>query len=221
MQFTTKLLILVISVFLLNIISIDSKPFETIFAQNGNNVIGQDRDGENEASQSENPQSTNQNSTCISGDSISLSCNNVAEEKIGGPLGSGEQSPPGAQGPQDEQGDTDATGPMGSIGPSSVDGRVYVVVGEAFGDKGQMIKATTYCDAGDTVMGGGYEIEPIGKNSVGNMQYFQDGPKSDLSGWEVTIFVLGDVKITTTVVCFDNQSGSFSRSSIKNTFNTF
>ena len=101
---------------MLNIISIDSIPFETIFAQNGNNAIGQDRDGENKASQSEeNPQSTNQNSTCISGDSISLRCNNVAEEKIGGSIGSGEQGPPGAQGPQDEKGDTDATGPMGSI----------------------------------------------------------------------------------------------------------
>jgi len=78
------------------------------------------------------------------------------------------------------------------------------VVGKGFGGKEQVIKATTYCDEGDTVMGGGYDIEPIGTNSLGDMQYFQDGPKSDLSGWEVTIFVLGDVRITTTAVCFDN-----------------
>ncbi len=137
---------------------------------------------------------------CISGDIISLRCNNVAEEKIGGSIGSDEQAPPG---PQGEKGDTDATGPMGSSGPSAVDGREYVVVGEGFGGKEQVIKATTYCDEGDTVMGGGYDIEPIGTNSLGDMQYFQDGPKSDLSGWEVTIFVLGDVRITTTAVCFD------------------
>ncbi len=121
---------------MLNIISIDSLPFETISAQNGNNAIGQGRDGENKASQSEeNSQSTNQNSMCISRDSILLRCNNVAEEKIGGSIGSGEHSTPGPLGPQGEKGDTNTTGPMGSTGPSSVDGRVYVVVGEAFGGK--------------------------------------------------------------------------------------
>ncbi len=193
------------SVFLLNMISIDSKPFETILAQNGNNTIGQARDEENGASQGEgNAHPNTQYSMCKSGDSISLICNNEAEEEMGVSIGGNGPGPLGSQGSQGEKGDNDTTGPIGSSGPSSVNGRVYAVVGKGFGGNDQMIKATTYCFAGDTVIGGGYEIEPLGTNSVGNIQYFYDGPKPDLSGWEVTIFVFGNVKFTTTAVCFDN-----------------
>lgn len=121
------------------ILLIDSSKFEVfIYAQNGN-TLGQERD-ENDAFQSdESSQATNQNSMCVSGESTSLSCNNLSSERIGvgqqgeqgppGPEGSqgpqgepGPQGPPGATGergppgPKGEKGDTGATGPMGPQG---------------------------------------------------------------------------------------------------------
>jgi hypothetical protein len=126
--------------------------FEQSFAQSedddvnnsNNNVIGQEGDG-NEASQNEETsQETNQNSMCVSGESTSLSCNNLSSEGNSasvpgeqgppgppGPQGEpGPQGPPGAMGergpagPQGEKGDTGATGPMGSQGETGLQGPI-------------------------------------------------------------------------------------------------
>ena len=64
-------------------ISIDTKSFETIFAQNGNNAIGQDGEGNNASQSEENSLSSNQDSMCVSGETTSLSCNNLSSENIG------------------------------------------------------------------------------------------------------------------------------------------
>jgi hypothetical protein len=126
----TILSILLTSLF---VIPMYVNPFELVFAQNGN-TLGQEGDG-NEASQTENSsQETIQNGMCVSGESTSLSCNNLSSESIGasapgeqgpegppGPQGEpGPAGPPGATGetgpagPQGEKGDTGAAGPMGS-----------------------------------------------------------------------------------------------------------
>jgi hypothetical protein len=80
-----------------------------------NNVIGQEGHG-NDASQSENSsQETNQNSMCVSGESTSLSCNNLSSESIGTPI-TGEQGPPGPTGPPGPQGEPGPEGPPGATG---------------------------------------------------------------------------------------------------------
>jgi len=121
--------------------SIDFTKFEVVYSQSGNS-LGQDGDGDNEASQSESSsQYSNQNSMCVSGESNSLSCNNLSSESIGasvpgeqgpeGPPGpQGERGPPGTtgergpEGPQGDKGDTGATGPMGNPGPQGPSGAI-------------------------------------------------------------------------------------------------
>ncbi len=72
---------------------------------------------------------------CVSGESTSLSCNNLSSELSGtgipGPQGDqGPQGPPGATGErgppgqQGEKGDTGAAGPMGSEGPQGPMGAI-------------------------------------------------------------------------------------------------
>jgi hypothetical protein len=82
------------------------------------NQVTLDQDGvDNEASQSEySSQETNQNSICVSGESTSLSCNNLSNQRIG--IGQqGEVGPPGPEGPQGPPGETGERGPEGPQGP--------------------------------------------------------------------------------------------------------
>jgi len=130
---------------LISAIAMSSMSFMTIensFAQSDddsdNNVIGQEGEG-NEVSQSdEKSQDTVQSSMCVSGDSTSLSCNNLSDQAIGigqqgevGPQGpEGPQGPPGVAGErgpvgqQGEKGDTGAAGPTGPEGPVGPQGPV-------------------------------------------------------------------------------------------------
>lgn len=115
---------------------------DSVYAQG--NSLGQGRDG-NEGSQSDSrSQTSNQNSMCVSGESTSLSCNNLSSERIGasvpgeqgsegpaGPQGEpGPRGPPGAtgergpEGLQGEKGDTGATGPIGPAGAQGPQGAV-------------------------------------------------------------------------------------------------
>lgn len=143
MNYGYKFAILPILAMAIAMFSIDFSKIDFVSAQNGN-TLGQEGDG-NEASQSdETPQETSQNSMCVSGESNSLSCNNLSSESIGasvpgeqgpegppGPQGEpGPTGPPGATGergpvgPQGEKGDTGAAGPMGNPGPAGPPGAV-------------------------------------------------------------------------------------------------
>lgn len=99
----------------------DISNFETAYSQNGN-TIGQDGDG-NEAYQSEDSsQDTNQNTMCVSGESTSLSCNNLSSESNSGNVGQGEQGPQGPEGPPGPKGDTGPQGPAGETGATGATG---------------------------------------------------------------------------------------------------
>ena len=125
--------------------------FEQSFAQreeeddndvnnSNNNSIGQNGDG-NEATQSDEPsQSTNQDSMCVSGESTSLSCNNLSSELTG----------VGIPGPQGDQ------GPQGPAGPS-ISHSVYTRAATSPLDSGANGGVTLFCDAGDIVLGGGFK----------------------------------------------------------------
>lgn len=141
MNIDKKFMILSVLISSIVLSSIGFISFEKSFAQSdnddpdsrNNNVIGQEGDG-NEASQSdETTQSTNQNSMCVSGESTSLSCNNLSGQGIGasvpgerGPSGpQGERGPPGEAGPAGPAGPpglTGATGETGETGPEGPQG---------------------------------------------------------------------------------------------------
>lgn len=98
----------------------DSSKVEDVLAQKGN-TLGQEGEG-NDASQSKSSsQDTNQNSMCISGDSTSLSCNNLSSESIGASV-PGEQGPEGPPGPQGEAGPAGPPGATGETGPAGSQG---------------------------------------------------------------------------------------------------
>lgn len=143
MNYGYKFAIMSILAMAIAMFSIDFSKLDFVSAQNGN-TLGQDGDG-NEASQSESSsQETNQDSMCVSGESTSLSCNNLSSESIGAsvPGEEGPQGPPGPQGepgpegppgptgetgpagPQGEKGDTGATGPMGLPGETGAQGPI-------------------------------------------------------------------------------------------------
>jgi hypothetical protein len=165
----------------MTLVPMDFSTVDFIFAQSGN-TLGQDGDG-NEASQSEeSSQSTNQNSMCVSGESTSLSCNNLSSDSIGA-------SVPGEQG---------ATGPEG---PQSMEGKAYSVVGETATGNDSPTTSTANCESGDTVMGGGYDITII---ALENTENIHSGPANGMTGWTATIDVHGTIGITAIAVCFDN-----------------
>jgi hypothetical protein len=192
MQFDTKLLILIISLFSLRMISFDSKT-ETRLAQNGNNAIGQDGDENNASQSAENSQSTDQNSICASGDSTSLSCNNLSSESIGDASFPGKQGPPGAEGPQGEQ------GPAGTVDVYRVDGPT---VTNEQGDS--QVSSTDSCSPGDSVTGGGVNTNLVN----GNIRQLTSTPNNSLDAWTAIVTSssgsAGDTTITAFAVCQDN-----------------
>jgi hypothetical protein len=77
-NFETKVIILTSSLIL---ISVSLSSIASVLAQS-DNTSGQEGDG-NKASQSdENSQESNHNSMCVSGESVSLSCNNLSAKNI-------------------------------------------------------------------------------------------------------------------------------------------
>ena len=172
---------------------------------NNNNVIGQNGD-ENEASQSEETsQETNQNSMCVSGESTSLSCNNLSSELagVGVPGPQGEQGPPGEQGPRGSTGPQGVEGPRGpqgvpgGQGPQGPPGptgpafvpRVYTVEGDTGTDS-----STAICDDGDIVLGGGFVLS---KDADENIEQLVSVPSND-NAWSASVDTEFEVNDATT-----------------------
>jgi hypothetical protein len=105
-----------------------------------------------------------------------------------GPRGEpGAQGEPGPAGPQGEPGPQGQPGPQGEPGPAggSVDvvrrdgPRVYVMTAHTAGWSEAM------CNPGETVTGGGYEINPPGISSGATMFVFYNAPRIYGTGWTV------------------------------------
>jgi hypothetical protein len=101
---------------IITLVPMDISKFDSVFAQSGN-TLGQEGDGNNASQSESSSQSTNQNSMCVSGESTSLSCNNLSSESIGTFSGAGEQGPAGPEGPPGPQGEPGADGAIGPVGP--------------------------------------------------------------------------------------------------------
>jgi hypothetical protein len=89
---------------------------------------------------------------CVSGESISLSCNNLSGQSIG--VGhQGEQGPSGPKGPPGPQGPLGAIGPIGpqgTAGPQSVFRKTYDV--ENITDLTHPYELSVSCNLGDTAL---------------------------------------------------------------------
>ena len=99
-----------------------------------------------------------------------------------GPEGpQGEQGPIGPIGPAGEQGDQGPIGPAGPQGPAGV-ANFYMRSGNVSVGAGIFAKCTAQCDAGDTVVSGGW--------NVGAARFYMllNQPDAGLGAWEVTGF---------------------------------
>jgi hypothetical protein len=194
-----KFMILFVLISSIGISSMSYAFDEKAFAQsdgdsNNNNVIGQEGEG-NKASQSESSsQETNQNSMCVSGESTSLSCNNLSSESIGatvpgeqGPAGpQGEQGPQGLPGkdgargpagPQGEPGKDGATGPMGPEGAQGPQGAIGPMGPQGpKGDTGATGAVGSQGPKGDTGATGATGVQgSAGPQSIAGKIYSVDG----------------------------------------------
>lgn len=163
---------------------------ETTFAQSdddsdgNNNVIGQDGDGDEASQSDEKSQNSDPNSMCVSGESVSLSCNNLASKNIGGTNGADSLDP---------------------FSLRSIADNVYNVTGETVrAGSSDYVTATANCEIGDTVISGGFDIT-TGYQFFG-VTDIKDGPTSDLNGWQVVLRAGHNlaVQFAANAVCFDN-----------------
>lgn len=201
--------VIILSAFIMSV-ALSLMSIQKSFAQSDdsdNNAIGQKGEG-NKASQSdEKSHDTNHNSMCVSGDSTSLSCNNLSSESIGasskgeqGPIGPlGPAGPQGEPGPQGLPGKDGARGEPGPVGPQSIEGKAYIVTGETAGS-GKT--STADCKEGDTVMSGGFEL--FTDRSSFELR-LKSVPASDLDGWEASATGSDATSVTSKALCFDNS----------------
>jgi hypothetical protein len=161
---------------------------------------------------------------CVSGESTSLSCNNLSSENIGSGQ-HGDQGPPGPTGPQGEfgpqgppgvtgatgaqgpQGDTGDIGPQGESGPAgqvSMDGKVYRVDGNV-DTSGPIYSSSASCSPGDTILSGGFQVATLEGSfeSFSNLRSSQVPPDT----WQILFEpVQGSFigAIAASALCFDN-----------------
>ncbi|HKU83701.1 MAG TPA: hypothetical protein VJP58_06635 [Candidatus Nitrosocosmicus sp.] len=133
---------------------------------------------------------------CVSGDSSSLSCNNLSSESMDA-SGPGEQGPPGPMGERGPPGPAGATGERGPIGPQSIVGKAYTVTGE---DAKDGESSTAECKEGDTVISGRFNHF---KDSSAYEFRLNSVPTDDLDGWKVSASG-GRADFTPVALCFIN-----------------
>jgi len=152
--------------------------FDTLFAQSGN-TLGQDGEGDNEASQIESSsQETDQNSMCVSGDTTELGCNNLSSE-------------------ENNRVQEDGT---------SLNGKIYVVQGPSVTPESRgEATSSANCNSGDTIISGFFSVsEDFNPTFFREITENLD-PESN----EYSIFIKAasdgdDYTLIGNAVCFDN-----------------
>jgi len=176
-KFEIKVMILfvLISSLVLTFISIEKSFAQRDDNSNNNNALGQEGEG-NKASQSESSsQESNENSMCVSGDSTSLSCNNLSLENTGGL-------------------DIDS-----SSNEQSLIGKTYIVEGNVANENPFI--SISKCNSGDSVLSGGYQLhgphsvqDEVVKNYASSLSSWTVVHTGGDRGFEIQAFAL----------CFDN-----------------
>jgi hypothetical protein len=133
-----------------------------------------------------------------------------------GPTGlNGTQGPAGPQGIQGPQGSTGATGATGATGPGVVgqinDTNTYHVngTGTEANAPHTIVSADVFCDPGDSVLSGGFNIEdggspdfPVFPGSIIKYSFLAD---SIQNGWSASILAdHAESQISAQAICFDN-----------------
>ena len=138
-------------------------------AQSHGNALAQGGDGDNEASQrEEKSQLTNQKAMCVSGESTSLSCNNLSSENI------------------DRHVDKDVQDPI------SMEGRIYQTEGETDATSPYVSRAS--CNEGDSALSGYYHVTfnriPLSlEETLSSSDYAVSMPLSQEPGSKIQVFV--------------------------------
>lgn len=177
MKIEFKLTVLSVLLIIVSFVPMDFSNYGFVYGQSNANSLGQEGDG-NEASQSENgSQEVNQNSMCVSGESTSLSCNNLSSESIGS--GPGEQGPAGPVGPQGPPGQVGPQGERGPPGPDKIFETVtttnsLVIPSSAPND---VYGVSAVCPTDTEITGGGYSIIPSDNDSI--FHIIRDSPVAD------------------------------------------
>jgi hypothetical protein len=167
------------------VIANELSPIELIFAQNeDNNVIGQG-DG-NDASQSEeDSQETDQNSQCVSGDSNYFGCNDGSSNSI----------------------DTNEQGAPGMGFPVIISNdNIYVRDGNRATATGpDTALSTVACDAGDALMSGTSNYELSEGSALASINHFL---RHLGFSWNVqgTAQDNGEITVTAKILCYNNPS---------------
>ncbi len=133
-----------------------------------------------------------------------------------GPAGlNGTQGPPGPQGIQGPQGSTGATGATGATGPGVVgqinDTNTYHVngTGTVATAPHTIVSADVFCDPGDSVLSGGFNIEDGGSPDFpifpGSIIKYSFLAGSMQNGWSASILSdNAESTIRAMAICFDN-----------------
>jgi len=163
---------------LLILISVSLSSIESVLAQS-DNTLGQDGDG-NVASQSgPNSQETSQNNMCVSGESTSLSCNNLSSENTYRQTRDNGQS------------------------PLSLQGMIYQKSNTTFESTDRVYTTSVSCNPGDTAISSNFKLDGIASNAPSHiLKNTLDIPNNQAT---LEVFALaGASSITVYINCFDN-----------------
>ena len=136
-------------------------------------------------------------SQCNPKNETAISWNTVGPQGLVGPTGP--QGPAGPTGPQGLQGDTGATGPQGDTGAQGPTGpqgaagaagiSVYYVADsfESVSGSGNTASLEAFCNFGDHVLGGGYEIDSESGDAQNAMVTLSEPVLSGTDAWRVRL----------------------------------
>jgi hypothetical protein len=123
---------------------------------------------------------------CVSGESTSLSCNNLSSETLGTSV-PGEQGPPGPEGPK---------GPPGPEGPDKEFDTIIISKRSSLTPGTSIQVGEAICPDGTQVTGGGYGEKDTGVSN----DILEDRPIDN--GWRLSIVAQGDEEeFTVYAVC--------------------
>ena len=152
----------------------DFSEVDLVFAQSSNSLAQEGDD--NEASESEEKsQDSNQNSMCVSGESVSLSCNNLSSEQ----------------------------GSKETAETQSISGKLYTVEGPLT-SRPDIASSTADCREGDDVLSGGFDAINRNPNAAINSIQSHKLSSSSWAATIDALHPTEPVAIQAFAYCFDN-----------------
>lgn len=157
-------------------------------------------------------------SQCNPKNDTAISWNTVGPQGPLGPIGpqgpagptgpQGDTGATGATGPQGPQGDTGAPGPTGPKGAAGVSGHHVVYNFENVGGSGRTWSLLAFCGTGESVLGGGYEIDNESGDATNTLVTLSEPVLPAANAWRVRmtnnnseVFSSGNVDLYVYAIC--------------------